>query len=220
MSNSYDWLPIKREEKLIMVKKWMESLPLKATRWNIPAALVTELNNSAIETAALFTELNSNSCTKTLVTQCAASFKSMVAKMRFMKRHYFLAPPLLPEEFTELGLKVPSSTRSSIPVLDEVPELKIKPGDFKELVFDFQVHSTGKKSVPYGHNGAVLYWKVGGEVPKSAKEFNNSELHSVSHFSIWFNEEDRGQPAHFAICWENQRGQKGPLSEVKTELVP
>jgi hypothetical protein len=203
-----------------MARKWQEEFAVKATTWKIPPADVTELTGMIAECSSLYAEVKSSFCTKGVITQCRVAFKNLVTKMRYIKRHYLLAPPLTPENFTALGLKVPTTTRNSIPVLNEVPELIIRPGDFRQLVFDFHVRSTGKKSIPYGHNGAVLYWKVGGPAPTKIKEFNNSELQSVTHFSIWFDEEDRGQVVHFAMCWENQRGKKGPMSEIQSQIVP
>jgi hypothetical protein len=35
-----------------------------------------------------------------------------------------------------------------------------------------------------------------------------------------FTEEERGKTVYVAICWQNEKGQKGPWSEIENAIVP
>jgi hypothetical protein len=62
---------------------------------------------SALETAQ-------NETTRTLVTtaQCRAAFEALTAKMRDIKRRYFLEPPLVDADIISLGLKPRDTTHT------------------------------------------------------------------------------------------------------------
>jgi hypothetical protein len=35
-----------------------------------------------------------------------------------------------------------------------------------------------------------------------------------------FTEEERGKTVYVAICWQNEKGEKGPWSEIESAIVP
>ena len=35
-----------------------------------------------------------------------------------------------------------------------------------------------------------------------------------------FTEEERGKTVYVAICWQNEKGQRGPWSEIESAIVP
>jgi hypothetical protein len=219
MASSNDWMPTNRYDQLVMVKNWLEVLAVKGPVWKVPAEEVTELRELVNEATELYALNNSSDCTSVIVAKCKFAFKRMIVKMRLIKNNYFTLPRLAAEEFSGLNLKNPSSTRTPILVLNEVPLLSIRLGDFRQLMFECRVKSTKKRCIPYGHNGVLLLWKVGGAVPTTYTELDKSELHSVTRFDLWFKSEDSGKQAYFAACWENERGQRGPVSKIQSAPI-
>jgi len=206
-----------------MALKWKDVLALKGASWGLSAKEISDFNDLTLEAQTSLAVVESNECTKLARTQCRTDFAALVAKMEDIKKRHFFSPPLTALDFKSLGLDVPDGSHTHVEVLDEEPALTIKPGEFRQLLFSFKVASTDSKAIPYGHNGAVLYWKkcnLGDPAPTSVKELTESELHSVSHFDMWFDEEDRGKIVYFSICWENESSQKGPPSIIQSAIIP
>jgi hypothetical protein len=111
MSKSSDWLPNSREGQLAMARDWQSVAGTKTAAWGIPAAVLTELGTliTAANTA-LTTARNETTRTPVATAQCKAAFEALTAKMRDMKKRYFLTPPLQDTDYVSLGLKVPDST--------------------------------------------------------------------------------------------------------------
>ncbi|MDR3341574.1 MAG: hypothetical protein LBT14_02090 [Treponema sp.] len=64
---------------------------------------------------------------RTAVTtaQCKAAFDALTEKMRFIKSHYFLKPPLKDEDFVLLELKPSDHTKTAVPIPVNQPGLEI-----------------------------------------------------------------------------------------------
>jgi hypothetical protein len=104
MSQKTDWLPSKREEQLAMAKNWMDILGVNQAAWNVPQADVVSLASDYAAARTLLQRAQSAERTATITAQCKAAFEALVEKMRFIKSHYLLVPPLLDADLVSLGL--------------------------------------------------------------------------------------------------------------------
>ncbi|GHU23792.1 hypothetical protein FACS1894172_16950 [Spirochaetia bacterium] len=105
MGDSRDWLPRRREAQLTMLKNWLTVLQTKAAVWQIPAEEVSELTTISITAQTILTTALSSEQTSVITSQCKVAFTALTEKMRFIKRRYFLSPPLTESDFTALDLK-------------------------------------------------------------------------------------------------------------------
>ena len=115
MANNIDWLPGRRENQLAMAKNWGAVLGTKAAVWNVPAAEVTELASLTAAADTALTAAQSSERTPVVTANCKAAFDALTAKMRFVKSHCFLSPPLTDTDIISLELKPRDTVHSPVP---------------------------------------------------------------------------------------------------------
>jgi hypothetical protein len=101
-----------------MARNWISIInaPVDPPDWGIPAAQITELITLFDTAQDIFLKASSGSERTPVVTaQCGMAFKALAAKMRFIKNHYFLVPPLTDADMISLGLKIPDTIHTPIP---------------------------------------------------------------------------------------------------------
>jgi hypothetical protein len=76
------------------------------------------------------------------------------------------------------------------------------------------------KAKPYGVNGAVIIYAVLDAPPADHSALTSSVLATRTPHILEFTEEERGKTVYVAICWQNEKGQKGPWSEIESAIVP
>jgi hypothetical protein len=84
--------------------------------------------------------------------------------------------------------------------------------------------SSTEEQIPYGMNGAVVYYAVRGpgeSAPATVEDLTVSELASASHYIIKsFKPGDEGKRVYVALCWENEKGEQGPWSPIQSMILP
>jgi hypothetical protein len=73
---------------------------------------------------------------------------------------------------------------------------------------------------PYGVNGAVIVYAVLDAPPADVSALTRSVLATRTPHILEFTEEERGKTVYVAICWQNEKGEKGPWSEIESAIVP
>jgi hypothetical protein len=118
MSQRTDWLSASRTAQLSMAVNWKTVLGTHASTWKVPPEAVAELDSLiAVSDIALITAQNETTRTPVATAQCRTAFEALTAKMRDLKRRYFLTPPLTKADYAALGLK----SHDAIPPLVEPP---------------------------------------------------------------------------------------------------
>jgi hypothetical protein len=69
---------------------------------------------------------------------------------------------------------------------------------------------------PTGYNGAVLFYKVSEEPIIDPKDLTSSKLLTRVKETLVFTVSDKLKTLYAALCWENEKGQLGPLSPIQT----
>jgi hypothetical protein len=69
-------------------------------------------------------------------------------------------------------------------------------------------------------NGAVIVYAVLAEPPADPDALTRSVLATRTPHVFEFTEEERGKTVYVAICWQNEKGEKGPWSEIESAIVP
>jgi hypothetical protein len=205
-----------------MAKNWKTvMMTANADAWGISPAVITELGalTQAADTA-LAAAKNETTRTPVATAQCRETFEVLTAKMRDIKRRYFLSPPFADSDYVALGLKLPdgASTPSGTPTAQVTVETLLigrhEPG--VKIVY-----VTGSPNDPANKGYRIWYSVIAqGETPPAdpddlRKSFFTKRKKNV----IGFDYGDSGKTAYFAVQIEND-GRKGNWGPMVSALIP
>jgi hypothetical protein len=122
-----------------------------------------------------------------------------------------------------LRTHIRDTTRTTIPVPTDLVRLRITPLEGHGHRVDFVSAATGKKAIPYGLNGVVLACKIledGEPVPQTGAELPDTELMTSSPQVKDYPPNLAGRRAAYSAAWQNEKGEKGPFSDVQIHVIP
>ena len=221
MSNRTDWLPSARDGQLAMARDWVSAAGATGSTMNVPDPVLLELQNL---TQAAEYDLNvaQNEITRTPVTtaKCRASFEALIAKMRDIKKRYFLSPPLTDTDYIALGLK----PHDAIPTPSGPPTAQVTIETFlvgrHELGVKI-IYVTGNPA-DTANKGYRIWYSLtapGEAPPTNPDDLRKSFYTKRKKDRIEFDFGDSGSTAHFAVQIEND-GKKGPWGPLVSALIP
>jgi hypothetical protein len=128
--------------------------------------------------------------------------------------------PVTAEDRAIMGIPEHDDTRSDIPAPETRPEFNIVVKDICQLKVPFRDQGSSRKARPYGMNGAVISWDVLDAPPATASLLRKTVLATRTPHIFTFSEEDRGKTVYFAMQWQNEKGARGPFSEIQSAVIP
>jgi hypothetical protein len=230
-----DWIPHLREDQLILSRLWQNVITTsKASAWGIPAAEMTALKNltTAADAALLANQPRvRNSVT---VTQCNAAFTELVGKMRFLKNHYFLLPPLTNTDIASLGLKPHDTRPTPIPAPTAQAEADIDILGIHLLLLHLHAVPGSPPDPHHSDYGYRIFWGIfaAGVVgltpgkweltapPLSGEDLPHSRFTRRQKELFDFPAEDSGKTVYFCVRFENAKGEPGPWGPIFHALIP
>ncbi|MDR1216167.1 MAG: hypothetical protein LBK25_05765 [Treponema sp.] len=238
MAHYREWLPTTRGKILAMCREWITALIAYASAWNVPQNVITELQTLfALAEAAFDAAKDSSERTAYISAKCKAAFRALVAKMRLIKRHYFLSPPLADADYALLGLKPRDKARSLVPPpIDQVLAEISRPG-IHLLELHFRPAPEALLDQHRGDYGCRYYWGVmppGGasveaatgekrelmNVPTSGALLPFSKFTRRKKERIDFAAGDSGKRVFFCVRYENAKGEAGPWGQIFSSIIP
>ena len=221
MTNRSDWLPGTREGQLAMARDWQSVMTAQAASWNIPAAVLTELDAlfQAAE-SALATAQNETTRTPVATAQCRAAFEALAEKMRDIKRRYFLEPPLTDADIISLGLK----PHDTIHTLSGTPTAQVTVETYLVGRHELGIKIVYVTGNPHdaANKGYRIWFSVaaqGDTPPANPQDLRDSFYTKRKKDLMEFAFEDSGKTAYFAVQVENE-GKKGPWGPMVSALIP
>jgi hypothetical protein len=221
MAHNNDWLASSKAGQLSMAKDWKAVMNTKASAWDVPAAVLTEFA-ALVQAAEDALEAVQNEYTRTPVAaaQCKAAFDALVAKMRDIKRRYFLEPPLTDADVISLGLKPRDTTRTvrSAPTAQVTIETYLVGRHelgIKIIYITGNPHDTANKGYRIWYSVAAQ----GDAPPVDPQDLRGSFYTTHKKDVIEFEFGDSGKTAYFAVQVENE-GKKGPWGPLVSALIP
>ena len=130
-------------------------------------------------------------------------------------------PNVTGEDRDSMGIRQPDHIHTAIPAPATQIEffIRIIAPRILEIVFRDTNHSTYR--IPYGYQGAIVYWAILDNPPSGGEELIHSVEATRSIFQMEpFAESDRGKTVYFALRWQNAKGQKGPWSDIQDAIIP
>ena len=134
---------------------------------------------------------------------------------RFM--HY---EPVTDEDRINMRIPNHDKIRTQHVEVHETVEFEIKLRNIREIVVDFHVKGSSAKAKPANYDGAVFIWDVLDAPPHSHEQLTRHLLASRTPKEIEFDESERGKTVYVAAAWQNQRGNRGHWSEIRSAIIP
>jgi hypothetical protein len=138
----------------------------------------------------------------------------------FIKAYLRYHPDVTDEDRDNMGIPNDSGGRTPVPVPSTRPEFSIEVKDIRTLALPFHDQGTESRAIPYGIDGAVVRWAVKDHAATSVRELNESHLATRSPYVLVFTDEERGKIVSIAMQWQNEKGEKGKPSEIRSTIVP
>jgi hypothetical protein len=215
-----DYIPQSDSRLAIWSENFNEQITAGAAAWGIPYEEVNELRTLVTSFATLQKKADSPARTSVIVAEKNAARKALTAKVRELANFRLKNPIITDTDRIAMGLNVRDTTRTTVPVPTSRPELDIYVVDFRRLKVVFHDMGSKSKAKPSGVNGAVIIYAVLETPPATPDVLNRSVLATRTPHILEFAEEERGKTVYVAICWQNEKGQRGPWSEIESAIVP
>jgi hypothetical protein len=215
-----DYLPKRDSELVAWSTNFTEQIVANAPMWEIPPHEVSDLQTANTAFAALHAQADSPIKNSVIVAEKDTARDVLVAKIRGLVGFRLKNPIITNAQRIALGLHPHDTTPTPIPVPTSRPEIDIDVLDFRRLKILFHDMNSTSKAKPYGVNGAVIAYAVLDKPPADPNALTRTVLATRTPHVLEFTEEERGQKVYVAICWQNEKGQKGPWSEIESAIVP
>jgi len=219
------WLPNKRADQLVMANRWVQVLAGKATAWGVPPADVTSLGNLTGEAEGALELINSGEDTKAVRAKCRSDFKLLEAKMRYIKRHYFLQPPLTDEDMASLGLPLADTINTPTTEVKDTTELRVTndtAADTHVQYVHFKIAgSTGDSKDPYYACIMQTCIRAPAEPPPSIDndaEWSKDIVCMATPEKIQHKAADAGKTCYYRAQWQAHNSVKGKWTPVSATV--
>jgi hypothetical protein len=231
-----NWIPGTRAARIALANKWKGWFADFAVSCNIPAAIVTAFEDALtdlIEKNAA--EVSVDSSANKLAAKNAD--KLLREKMRFIKKHYLLNPPLTDEQLAYLGvLPEPRRTDPIPPAQNAAQVTNISSPSIhivKVSLAMVGVIAAGYKRIWYKYRLFFCIvdpnaltptnskgWTYSKVIPTTKGDFTNSRTTYWNSVIFDCPEEDRGKPMYFLVCLENHKSEDGPFGPIMFCYIP
>jgi hypothetical protein len=215
-----DYIPQKDAELVPWGANFTAGVVENATEWDIPAEDVTELQTANDDFAELQAKADSPAKTSIIVAEKNTARKRLEAIIRKLVGFRLKNPVITDAQRVALGLHVRDTTHTPVPVPTTRPEIDIDVLDVRRLKIVFHDMGSASKAKPYGVNGAVILYAVLDTPPADISALTRSVLATRTPHILEFTEEERSKTVYIAICWQNEKGQRGPCSEIESAIIP
>jgi hypothetical protein len=221
MSNYHgDYIPKKDSELVPWGANFTSKVAANATRWGIPPEEIAELQAANSDFADLQKQADSPDKTAVIVAEKNVARKTLEGIIRTLAGFRLKNPVITDAERIAMGLHIHDTTPSTIFPPHTRPEIDIDVVDFRRLKVIFHDMGSDSKAKPYGVNGAVIVYAVLDTPPADVSALTRNVLATRTPHTLEFTEEERGKTVYVAICWQNEKGERGPWSEIENAIVP
>jgi hypothetical protein len=112
----------------------------------------------------------------------------------------------------KFGLKPKDTTHTPIEPPREIPTFTLESGGYLQA-------TVTHPAKPLSYNGAVLFYRVSEEPVTSHEELTSSKLLTRVKETLIFKDTERLKTLSAALCWENEKGELGPVSPIQTLVI-
>jgi hypothetical protein len=216
-------IPVKDVDFNVAQRKIIFATAAHAANWGVDANWldneVLPAQNGWLDAWAAYEDPEAR--TPTITFTKIEKRKALEKLLRKLVKNLQSSVTITPEELRDMGIVVPSSSRTPAPVATTYPDYEIDTSTLRRLILQFYDQGQKKsRAKPPGQHGAEILWVVS-EVPVvDMTELTHSMFDTHTPFILDFQGHERGKTVYFCLRWENTRGEKGPWSEIKSAIIP
>jgi hypothetical protein len=219
-----DWIPDEDAAFDALYKNYCRIVHQKTSdtppEWtHIPAGRVTDLNDGYAAWYAAWGKIKGAHVQSDIWAKNHAKDEGKHILRVFNNEFIVNSTVVSEQDKQDLG-NHPRNPPSPIPDPPTRPEFYIKILDIMRLAIHFWDQGSSTKARPYGMDGAVIYWAILDHAPSGIGELTNSVLATRTPHILEFTEQDRGKTVYIAMRWQNEKGRKGPPSEIQWAIIP
>jgi hypothetical protein len=140
---------------------------------------------------------------------------ALEAAIRRIKNAYIDGDPkgvVTNEIRMQFGLKPKDTIHTPIEPPSEIPAFTLESGGYLQATVTHPAR-------PASYNGAVLFYRISDEPVTSHEELTSSKLLTRVKETLVFKDTDRLKTLSAALCWENEKGQLGPVSPIQSLII-
>jgi hypothetical protein len=217
-----DFIPRKEAEFYGWIAVLFTYLIANIQRFGIASSALSPLISLRDDFVAKYTAGTTISTrTKATIMAKNSSMKALKDALRIFIREYLTNNHLVLDTDREnMGLPVHKKDRTPIPVPTTYPFYTIDTSTIRVLVINFYDTSIKKRAKPFGVHGAEIMYEISETPLVNPDDLRHSAFDTRSPFRLSFRGEDRGKTVWFCLRWENNRGEKGPWSEIVSAVIP
>ena len=219
-----DYIPQSYSGFRAWITNFMHEITVNGEAWGLPAAEITALGTEVTAYLSIDAFAESAEATRPARKQRETAFKAVVKKVRrFVNKFVNNNDAIGPAARAALGVTVYDGARTPVGVPWEHVGLTILPANAREHLIKWTVQETGSKAVPGGYDGVVLRKQVledGEPVPEEQAALSYSKLLTRNNWIETFRTQDQGKRCAYTACWQNEKGEEGPWSDVIIVIVP
>jgi hypothetical protein len=211
----------KNEDEIVdWGENFISQVVTNAAALQIPAQEATDVQTAFTSFKGLHAQAKSPTRNPIITAEKNAAKEEFLRLVREMINFRFANPIITDAIRVQYGLHVKDSTHTPHSVPTTRPDFTLSNKDFRRLNVDFHDQGTTSKAKPYGISGAGISWSVLDHPPADGGELTKAILATRTPHTLEFTEEERGQTVYVALQWQNNKGQKGPWSEILWAIVP
>jgi hypothetical protein len=215
-----------------MLDDWNSVLSAKGAAWGVPAEQITSLNTERFAARTLWDEEQDPAThTKVIAEQARIAFRLLEVHARYIKKHWFLVPPLTTADLVSLGLPVPDTDKTSIPAPVAQVEADLTfPGVHMVMLSHFRPVGGTHSPNPKSDYGVAMHYGLSGtpteshpiRIPAPPTAGNQlPEYHFITAGKLILDlEGESGNTLYFSLCYENARGMSGPFGPIVKAVIP
>jgi len=146
--------------------------------------------------------------------------EAMTAEWRLLTAEITARRETTPAQRAALGLPAIDTTLTTAgPPASKPVIVKVDGGQrLLHIVHWVDENTPGSKAKPAGVKRAILLLKIG-TAPTGPADMQEVAADTSTPYLYNFAEADAGKVAHWAVCWENSSGQRGPCSAAMSWTI-
>ena len=215
-----DYIPHKDSELVAWSANFIAIVTAHASEWGVTPEELSRLQSITEKFALLYAQAYGPLKNRVVVAEKNTARTALMAEIRALEQFRLKNPVVTAAHRVALGLHVSDGTLSPVPPPSTRPELDIDVVDFRRLKIMFHDMGSNNKARPYGMVGAIVAYAVLDAPPTDIGALSRIALATRTPHVLEFTEAERGSRVYVALCWMNEKGEKGPWSEIENAIVP
>ncbi|MDR2731339.1 MAG: hypothetical protein LBB81_10650 [Treponema sp.] len=215
-----DFIPRRESELTAWADNFVTWVGEYAGDLDIPAAEINKLKIAVNFFKSTLEQARSPDRTPVIIATKNGAKRDMVAKIRAMVRFRLQNPAVTDAMRIQLGLRARDTIMTAIPVPTTRPEFSFRVRDLRRVQVRFQDQGSDTRARPYGTNGAVISYDILDGPPADPGHLTRTTLATRTPYTLEFTEEERGRTLYAALQWQNEKGERGPWSEIQSAVIP